>query len=113
MELLAGINNPSSGTIAAPKAAVIAYLPQHLFAPDKATVREEASKAFDEIFKMKTEIEELNEQLTVRTDYESADYMKLIERVSEVSEKFYSIEEINYEAEVEKVLKGKIGRAHV
>jgi ATP-binding cassette subfamily F protein 3 len=55
---------------------------------------------------MKKEIDEINEQLTIRTDYESDGYMKLIERVSELSEKFYAIEEINYEAEVEKVLKG-------
>jgi ATP-binding cassette subfamily F protein 3 len=55
---------------------------------------------------MKKEIDEINEQLTVRTDYESVEYMKLIEKVSELSEKYYSIEEVNYEAEVEKILKG-------
>jgi ATP-binding cassette subfamily F protein 3 len=55
---------------------------------------------------MKAEMDAINEQLTIRTDYESDDYMKLIERVSELSEKYYSIEEVNYEAEVEKVLKG-------
>src|SRR5690554_3979586 len=71
LKIVAGINKPSSGTIAAPKEAVIAYLPQHLLTQDNATVREEASKAFDEIFKMKTEIEELNEQLTIRTNYET------------------------------------------
>jgi ATP-binding cassette subfamily F protein 3 len=67
---------------------------------------EEASKAFAEVFKMRDEIDEINEQLTIRTDYESDEYMKLIERVSDLSEKFYAIEEVNYEAEVEKVLKG-------
>ncbi|MBD3582524.1 ribosomal protection-like ABC-F family protein [Flavobacterium selenitireducens] len=106
LKIVAGVNKPSSGAISAPKEAVIAYLPQHLLTQDDATVMEEASKAFAEVFKMKAEIDALNEQLTVRTDYESDDYMKLIERVSELSEKFYSIEEINYEAEVEKVLKG-------
>ena len=55
---------------------------------------------------MKKEIDEINEQLTIRTDYESDEYMKLIEKVSELSEKYYSIEEVNYEAEVEKILKG-------
>src|SRR5690606_24738551 len=70
------------------------------------TVREEAAKAFAEVFAMKSEIDELNEQLTVRTDYESDAYMKLIERMSELSEKFYAIEEVNYDVEVEKVLKG-------
>jgi ATP-binding cassette subfamily F protein 3 len=55
---------------------------------------------------MKAEIDEINEQLTIRTDYESDAYMKLIERVSDLSEKFYAIEEVNYEAEVEKILLG-------
>ncbi|MBA4154004.1 ABC-F family ATP-binding cassette domain-containing protein [Flavobacterium sp.] len=106
LKIIAGEAKPSSGNISAPKDAVIAYLPQHLLTKDEATVMEEASKAFAEVFDMKAEIDHINEQLTIRTDYESDDYMKLIERVSELSEKFYSIEEVNYEAEVEKVLKG-------
>jgi len=106
LKIVAGVSKPSSGNISAPKEAKIAYLPQHLLAKDDATVLEETSKAFSEIIKMKTEMDEINEALTVRTDYESDAYMNLIERVSELSEKFYAIEEINYEAEVEKVLKG-------
>ncbi|MBA9072478.1 ATP-binding cassette subfamily F protein 3 [Flavobacterium gossypii] len=106
LKIIAGQSKPSGGNISAPKEAVIAYLPQHLLTKDGATVMEEASKAFSEIFKMKAEIDELNEQLTVRTDYESDDYMKLIERVSDLSEKYYAIEEVNYEAEVEKILMG-------
>ncbi|WP_286966530.1 ABC-F family ATP-binding cassette domain-containing protein [Flavobacterium sp. UBA4854] len=106
LKIIAGANKPSTGSISAPKEAVIAYLPQHLLTEDGATVMEEASKAFSEIFKMKSEIDEINEQLTVRTDYESDEYMKLIERVSDLSEKFYAIEEVNYEAEVEKILIG-------
>ncbi|MGG5599271.1 ABC-F family ATP-binding cassette domain-containing protein [Myroides sp. C8-3] len=106
LKIVAGVNKPSSGVVAAPKEAVIAYLPQHLLTADDCTVFEETSKAFAQIFSMKNEIEQINEELTVRTDYESDAYMKLIERVSELSEKFYSIEEVNYEAEVEKVLKG-------
>ena len=106
LKIIAGQSKPSTGNISAPKEAVIAYLPQHLLTQDDATVMEEASKAFGEIFNMKNEIDEINEQLTVRTDYESDAYMKLIERVSDLSEKFYAIEEINYEAEVEKILIG-------
>ncbi len=106
LKIIAGVNKPSTGSISAPKEAVIAYLPQHLLTEDGATVMEEASKAFGEIFSMKAEIDEINEQLTVRTDYESDAYMKLIERVSDLSEKFYAIEEVNYEAEVEKILVG-------
>jgi ATP-binding cassette subfamily F protein 3 len=106
LKIVAGENKPSRGVISAPSEAVIAYLPQHLLTSDDCTVMEETSKAFAELLNMKKEIDEINEQLTVRTDYESDEYMKLIERVSELSEKFYSIEEVNYEAEVEKVLKG-------
>lgn len=106
LKIIAGQNKPSGGNISAPKDAVIAYLPQHLLTKDETTVIEETSKAFSGIFKMKAEIDELNEQLTIRTDYESDDYMKLIERVSDLSEKYYAIEEINYEAEVEKILMG-------
>lgn len=106
LKIIAGANKPSRGNISAPKEAVIAYLPQHLLTKDQATVFEETAKAFEGILKMKAEIDNINEQLTIRTDYESDEYMKLIEKVSELSEKFYAIEEVNYEAEVEKVLKG-------
>lgn len=106
LKIISGQSKPSTGNISAPKEAIIAYLPQHLLTTDGATLVEEASKAFGEIFSMKSEIDEINEQLTIRTDYESDDYMKLIERVSDLSEKFYAIEEVNYEAEVEKILFG-------
>lgn len=106
LKIVAGENKPTRGGISAPSDAVIAYLPQHLLTKDDCTVMEETSKAFADVLNMKKEIDDINEQLTIRTDYESDDYMKLIERVSELSEKYYSIEEVNYEAEVEKVLKG-------
>lgn len=106
LKIIAGVNKPSTGQISAPKGTVIAYFPQHLLTEDNATVFDETSKAFESVFKMKAEIDALNEELTVRTDYESDEYYKIIEKVSELSEKFYSIEEVNYEAEVEKVLLG-------
>ncbi|WP_185216910.1 ABC-F family ATP-binding cassette domain-containing protein [Sphingobacterium mizutaii] len=106
LKIIAGVGKPTTGNVSGPKDAVIAYLPQHLLTKDNMTVFEETSKAFEEAYKMRDELEELNEQLNIRTDYETDDYMKLIERVSELSEKFYSIEETNYDAEVEKVLKG-------
>ena len=106
LKIVAGVNKPTRGGISAPSDAVIAYLPQHLLTEDQCTVREETSKAFAEVLNMKKEIDAINEELTVRTDYESDAYMKLIERVSELSDKYYSIEEVNYDAEVEKVLKG-------
>ena len=106
LKIIAGANKPTRGKISAPKDAVIAYLPQHLLTADDATVFEEASKAFAKVLDMKTRMDELNAQLETRTDYDSDDYYKLIEEVSELGEKYYSIEEINYDAEVEKTLKG-------
>lgn len=106
LKIIAGVNKPTRGKVSAPKDAVIAYLPQHLLTEDNATVFEEASKAFAKIHGMKTRMDELNHQLETRTDYESDEYAKIIEEVSELSEKFYSIEEINYDAEVEKTLFG-------
>lgn len=106
LKIISGQTKPSSGAVSAPKDSVIAYLPQHLLTSDDCTVMEETSKAFASYLDMKVEIERINEELTVRTDYESEEYYKLIEDVSELSEKFYAIEEVNYEAEVEKVLLG-------
>jgi ATP-binding cassette, subfamily F, member 3 len=106
LKIIAGYAKPTRGKISAPKDAVIAYLPQHLLTEDNATVFEEASKAFSNILDMKKQIDDLNSQLETRTDYESDEYAKIIEQVSELSEKYYSIEEINFDAEVEKTLKG-------
>lgn len=106
LKIIAGAGKATSGHVSGPKDAIIAYLPQHLLTQDNVTVFEETSKAFSQVYEMRDELESLNEQLNTRTDYDSDDYMKLIERVSELSEKFYSIEEVNYDAEVEKVLKG-------
>ncbi len=106
LKIIAGQTKPSSGSVSAPKDFIVAYLPQHLLTSDDCSVMDETSKAFASYLFMKTEIERINEELTVRTDYESDEYYKLIEQVSELSEKFYAIEEVNYEAEVEKVLIG-------
>jgi len=106
LKILAGVNKPTYGKVSAPKDAIIAYLPQHLLTEDNCTVFEEASKAFSKILGMKTQMDELNKQLETRTDYESDAYAKIIEQVSELSEKYYSIEEVNYDAEVEKTLMG-------
>jgi ATP-binding cassette, subfamily F, member 3 len=106
LKIIAGVNKPTRGKVSAPKDAIIAYLPQHLLTNDTATVFEEASRAFGKIHEMKNQMEELNKQLETRTDYESDEYAKIIEQVSELSEKYYSIEEINYDAEVEKTLMG-------
>ncbi len=106
LKIMAGERTPSKGKVSAPKDAVIAYLPQHLLTEDNRTVFEEASQAFAHIYIMEQEIEVINNQLATRTDYESAEYYQLIESVSTLSEKFYTIEDTNYDAEVEKILFG-------
>lgn len=106
MKIIAGETKPNRGGIRTPEDTVIAYLPQHLLTDDDCTVFEEASKAFGHIFEMKNEMDRLNKELETRTDYESDEYMGIIEKVTDLGEKFYAIEEINYDAEVEMALKG-------
>ncbi len=106
MKIIAGEQTPTRGNVRAPKDAVIAYLPQHLLTNDNCTVFEEASKAFKQIFEMRDEMDRLNKELETRTDYESDAYMNIITKVAELGEKYYALEEINYEAEVEKALRG-------
>ena len=106
LKILAGAREPTKGTVSCPKEMVVAYLPQHLLLEDNRTVFDETAMAFSEINEMGKQIEALNEELTTRTDYESDSYMELIERVSALSEQFYSIEEINYDADIEKTLLG-------
>ncbi|AEE20962.1 ABC-F family ATP-binding cassette domain-containing protein [Dokdonia sp. 4H-3-7-5] len=106
MKIIAGALKPTRGNVRTPKDAVIAYLPQHLLTDDDCTVMEEASKAFSTVFTMKEEMARLNKELETRTDYESKEYMDIITKVTDLGEKFYAIEEVNYEEEVEKALKG-------
>ncbi len=106
LKIIAGVSKATRGKVSAPKDAIIAYLPQHLLTEDDCTVFEETSKAFSKIMNMKKQMDELNHQLETRTDYESDAYSKIIEQVSELSEKYYSIEEINFDAEIEKTLMG-------
>ncbi|WP_417875299.1 ABC-F family ATP-binding cassette domain-containing protein [Winogradskyella sediminis] len=106
MKIIAGVQSATRGNVRCPKDAVIAYLPQHLLTEDDTTVFDEASKAFKHVFTMRDEMDALNKQLETRTDYESDEYMKIIERVSDLGEKYYALEDVNYDAEVEKALKG-------
>lgn len=106
MKIIAGEQKPSRGHVRFPKDAIIAYLPQHLLTEDACTVFEEASKAFAHVFEMRDEMERLNTALETRTDYDSDDYMKIIQKVSDLGEKYYALEDVNYDAEVEKALIG-------
>ena len=106
LKILAGVRTATRGTVSAPKDTVIAYLPQHLMTEDGRTVFEEASQAFSHLYEMEAEIENLNNQLATRTDYESDEYMALIEEVATKSEKFYAIDMTHFEEDVEKTLLG-------
>lgn len=106
MKIIAGVQSPTRGSIQVPQGGVVAYLPQHLDTDDNCSVFEEATKAFGKVQKMKSEMERLNKELETRTDYESAEYMSIINKVTELGETFYSIEDVNHDAEIEKTLLG-------
>lgn len=106
LKIIAGVRNATRGTVSAPKDCVIAYLPQHLMTEDGRTVFEETCQAFAHLHEMQAEIDRINNELTTRTDYDSDDYMQLIEKVSSLSEKFYAIDMTHFEEDVEKTLLG-------
>ena len=106
LKILAGVRTASRGTVSTPKDTVIAYLPQHLMTEDGRTVFEEASQAFAHLYEMEAELDRMNNELATRTDYESDDYMALIEEVATKSEKFYAIDMTHFEEDVEKTLLG-------
>ena len=106
LKILAGVRKPSRGAVSAPKDTVIAYLPQHLMTEDGRTVFEETSQAFAHLHEMQAHLDDLNKQLAERTDYESDEYMALIEEVATLSEKFYAIDMTHFEEDVEKTLLG-------
>ncbi|MDE6330139.1 MAG: ATP-binding cassette domain-containing protein [Muribaculaceae bacterium] len=106
LKILAGERSATRGSVSVPRDCTICYLPQHLMTQDGRTVFEEASQAFAHLHEMQAEIDAMNAELATRTDYESDDYMALIERVATVSEKFYSIDMTHFEEDVEKALLG-------
>jgi len=106
LKIIAGVKTPNKGGVTAPADSVIAYLPQHLMTEDGKSVYEETSMAFSHIQAMETRIEELNTLLGQREDYDSPEYYSLIEELSVLSEKLYTIESVNYREEIEKVLTG-------
>ncbi len=106
LKIMAGKQKPTKGKVTVPTDSVIAYLPQQLMTNSSRTVFEEAAQAFGHMLSMQAELNELNHQLTIRTDYESPEYFDIIEKVSELSERLYSHGEVNYDAEIEKILLG-------
>ena len=106
LKILAGVRQPTRGSVSAPRDCTIAYLPQHLMTEDSRTVYEETATAFAHLHDMEREIERLNAELAARTDYESEEYMRLIEQVADMSEKFYAIDLTHFEEDIEKTLLG-------
>ena len=106
LKILAGVKTPNRGKVTVTDGGKIGYLPQHLMVENGRTVFEEACLAFEHLFEIEREIESINNELTVRTDYDSEEYMALIEKVTALSEKFYRIDLTNYQEDVERTLMG-------
>ena len=106
LKILAGMQQPTSGVIAVPKECTIGYLPQVMILSDEHTVMQEAELAFEHIFEMQADIERMNQQLAERTDYDSEDYQKLIDRFTHENERFLMMGGTNYRAEIERTLMG-------
>ena len=106
LKILCGLQQPTSGVVSVPTDATIGYLPQVMNLQDDTTVREEAQKAFSYIREMKERIDQMNQQLAERTDYESDDYLALVERFTQEHERYQMMGADNYEAEIERTLLG-------
>lgn len=106
LKMLAGLQSPSEGNISMSSEMKIGYLPQTKVYTDGNTVREEAEKAFADLFALKDEVNRLNMQLAEREDYDSPGYMKLLDQIHEKTELLNIRGENNIDREVEVVLKG-------
>ena len=106
LKIIAGLQQPTSGTVSIPKEMTIGYLPQVMKLADTRTVRQEAETAFEDIHKLKAEVERLNNLMVERTDYESDDYHALIDRFTRESERYQMMGGGNYQAELEQALLG-------
>lgn len=106
LKIIAGLQQPTSGCVAIPQEVTIGYLPQQMEINDTLTVTQEVRKAFSHIDEMKQKLDSINDQLATRTDYESAGYHDLIDRLSWLTERLAMEESDNSEAEMEKTLIG-------
>ncbi len=106
LKILCGMQHPTSGVVSIPNDTSIGYLPQVMNLQDDTTVREEAQKAFSAVRAMKARIDQMNQQLAERTDYESDDYLALVERFTQEHERYLMMGADNYEAEIERTLVG-------
>ncbi|MBA4409186.1 MAG: ABC-F family ATP-binding cassette domain-containing protein [Bacteroidota bacterium] len=106
LKILAGHQLPNEGVVSVPSDIRLGYLPQHIDVIDGRTVFEEAVTSFEEILDLERRIEEINHQIATRTDYESAEYHRLLDHVTEFNERFHLLGGNNFEAEVERTLIG-------
>ena len=106
LKILAGEQEPTSGTLIRQRDITVGYLPQVMVIADEHTVIEEAEKAFDHVNEMQEHLDNLNKQLLGRTDYESEEYLQLVEEFSHENERFQLMGGINYRAEMERTLQG-------
>ena len=106
LKILAGLQRPTAGTVSVPRDCTIGYLPQVMVLSDERTVMQEAELAFEHIFEMQADIERMNQELADRTDYESEDYQKLIDRFTHENDRFLMMGGTNYQAEIERTLQG-------
>lgn len=106
LKIIAGLQRPTSGQVAVPQDTTIGYLPQQMQLTDTRTVIEEVREAFSHVDKMEGRLDRMNAQLAERTDYESADYQRLIDDIADLSERLAMEQSENAEAEMEKTLMG-------
>ena len=106
LKILCGMQKPTEGVVAVPNDTTIGYLPQVMILQDDTTVREEARKAFANVTQLKARVDELNHQLSERTDYESEEYAALVERFTSEHERLLMMGAENCEAELERTLAG-------
>ena len=106
LKIIAGLQQPTSGTVAVPKGTTIGYLPQVMVLSDSRTVRQEAELAFGQLHELEARLARMNQELADRTDYESEEYMQLVETFTHESERFQMMGGMNYQAELERTLIG-------
>lgn len=106
LKILAGLQLPTGGEVAVPKDISVGYLPQVMVLSDTRTVMEEAEQAFEHISELQAAIEQMNNQLAERTDYESVEYQTLIEKFTHANEHYQMMDGNNYHAEIERTLQG-------